>query len=82
VSSDGNAIGYISMGSMDESVNAVKIDGVDATEENVIADTYKISRPFNFLTKGEAEGVSKAFIEWILSGEGQEVVAEEFIPVK
>lgn len=82
VSSDANAVGYISMGSLDDSVKALKVDGVDATEENVKAGTYKISRPFNFLTKGDAQGVAKAFIDWILSAEGQEVVAEEFIPVK
>jgi len=82
VSSDANAVGYISMGSMNDTVKAVKVDGVDATEENVIAGSYKISRPFNFITKGEADGVTKAFIDWVLSGEGQEVVSEEFIPVQ
>ncbi|MEN3003435.1 phosphate ABC transporter substrate-binding protein [Dehalobacterium formicoaceticum] len=82
VSSDANAIGYISMGSLDDSVKALKVDGVDATEDNVIAGTYKISRPFNFLSKGEPTELAKTFIDWILSAEGQEVVAEEFIPVK
>lgn len=82
VSSDANAISYISMGSLDDSVKALKVDGVDATEDNVIAGTYKISRPFNFLSKGEPTELAKTFIDWILSAEGQEVVAEEFIPVK
>ncbi len=53
VSSDANAVGYISMGSMDQTVKALKVNGVDATEDNVVAGTYKISRPFNFLTKGK-----------------------------
>lgn len=82
VSSDANAIGYISMGSMDQTVKALKVDGVDANEGNVIAGSYKISRPFNFLTKGEADGVTQAFIDWVLSAEGQEVVGEEFISVQ
>lgn len=82
VSSDVNAIGYISMGSINETVKVVKVDGIDASEENVIAGSYKIFRPFNFLTKGEMDGVTKAFIYWILSGEGQELVSEEFIPVQ
>lgn len=82
VSSDPNAIGYISMGSMDQSVKAVKVDDVEANEENVLNGTYKIARPFNFLTKGEQSEVVKAFVEWILSSEGQETVSEEFIPVK
>lgn len=81
VSSDANAVGFISMGSMDESVKAAKVDGVDATEENVLSGSYKISRPFNFLFKGEPTELAKAFTDWILGSEGQEVVGEEFIPV-
>ncbi len=82
ISSDVNAIGYISMGSMDDSVKALQVDGVEAIEDNVLAGTYKIARPFNFLTMGEPTDLSKAFIDWILSAEGQELVAEAFIPVQ
>jgi len=82
VSSDPNAIGFISLGSLNESVKAVKVDGAEATAENVINGSYKISRPFNFLIKGEPSELGKAFIDWILSDEGQQVVGEEFIPVK
>ncbi|MGI6678392.1 MAG: phosphate ABC transporter substrate-binding protein [Dehalobacterium sp.] len=82
VSSDVNAIGYISMGAMDDSVKALPVDGVEAIEENVLAGTYKIARPFNFLTKGAPTDLAKDFMDWILSSEGQEIVAESFIPVQ
>lgn len=82
VTGDPNAIGYISMGFIDQNVIAVKVDGIDALPENVLTGTYKISRSFNFLTKGEATGLSRTFMEWVLSKEGQKVVAEGFIPVK
>ncbi|ATW23869.1 phosphate ABC transporter substrate-binding protein [Candidatus Formimonas warabiya] len=81
VSSDANAVGFISLGSLDDSVKAVKVDGVEASEENVIATTYTISRPFLFLTKGEPTDLAKAFTDWVLSAEGQEVVGEEFIAI-
>ncbi|MDD2497526.1 MAG: phosphate ABC transporter substrate-binding protein [Desulfitobacteriaceae bacterium] len=81
VSSDPNAVGYISMGSLDDCVKALKVDGTEPTVENILSAAYKISRPFNFLTKGEANELSEAFIDWILSAEGQEIVAEEFVPI-
>lgn len=81
VASDPNAVGYISMGSLEQSVKALKIDGVEPNEEKVLDGTYKISRPFNFLTKGEPTELSKAFIDLILSSEGQEIVSEEFVPI-
>jgi len=81
VSSDPNAVGYISMGSMDESVKALMVGGVAPSEATVIDGTYTISRPFNFLTKGTPDALSQAFIDWILSPAGQEIVAEEFVPL-
>lgn len=81
VSSDPNAVGYISMGSLDETVKALKVDGAEPTEASVLDSSYKISRPFNFLTKGEATDLSKSFIDWILSDEGQAIVGEEFVPL-
>ena len=71
------AIGYVSLGSLDESqVKAVLIDGAEATAENVKSGTYKVSRPFNIATKGEPTGVAKDFINFILSKEGQAVVTD------
>ncbi len=71
------AIGYISLGSLNDTVKAVKIDGAEATTENIKSGTYKVSRPFNIATKGEATGLAKDFIDFILSKEGQDVIAEE-----
>lgn len=82
VSGDVNGIGYISLGSLDESVTALKIDDVEATNETIQDGTYKVARPFLYLTKEEPEGVVKAFIDFVLSAEGQEIVADGFIPVK
>ncbi len=77
------AIGYISLGSMRPGVKALAVDGVTCTVENVQAGTYKITRPFLLLTKGELTADMQAFLDFILSDEGQTVVIEEgFIPVK
>lgn len=71
-----SAIGYISLGSLDDSVKAVKIDGVEATTENVKNGTYKVSRPFNIATMGEVDEVTQDFINFIMSEDGQAVVEE------
>jgi phosphate transport system substrate-binding protein len=70
------AIGYISLGSLNSSVKALDIDGVNALPENVKNGSYKIQRPFNIATKGEAAGLTKDFIDFILSREGQKVVTD------
>ena len=70
------AIGYVSLGSLGDSVKAVKIDGAEATEENFKAGTYKVSRPFNIATKDEISDIAQDFINFILSEEGQKVVSE------
>ncbi|MBC8585469.1 substrate-binding domain-containing protein [Youxingia wuxianensis] len=75
------AIGYVSLGSLNDTVKALNIDGVEATAENVKSGTYKVSRPFNIATKGEATGLAKDFIDFIMSKEGQEVVSDGYIPV-
>ncbi|MGM9532039.1 phosphate ABC transporter substrate-binding protein [Intestinibacter sp.] len=72
-----NAIGYISFGYLDDSINSVKIGGVEPTEENVYNDSYPISRPFLLVTKGEATDDAKAFIDYILSDDGQKTIEEE-----
>ena len=76
VSSDANAIGYSSMGSLNDSVKAVSIDGVDANTDNVLSGDYSLSRPFNIVLKGDAEGVAADFIKFILSQDGQQVVQD------
>ena len=83
VAGDANAIGYISLGSLD-SVKAVKIDGAEATVDNVKSGDYKVSRPFNVVTNSNTElsDVAQDFMNYILSTDGQAVVAEEgYIPL-
>lgn len=76
VSSNKQAIGYISLGSLNNTVKALKIDGVEATAENVKNGSYKISRPFNIATKAEISELAKDFISYIMSAEGQSVVEQ------
>lgn len=71
-----SAIGYISLGSLDKSVKAVKIDGAEATVDNVKNGSYKISRPFNIATKGDVSEQTQDFIDYIFSAEGQAVIEE------
>lgn len=76
VNGDKNAIGYISLGSLNDSVKAVKVEGVEASSDNVLDGSYKIARPFNIVYKGEADGLKKDFIDFMMSKEGQEMVLE------
>lgn len=72
-----NAIGYVSLGSLDSSkVKALSIDGVEATVENVKNGSYKVSRPFNIATMGEPSAAAQDFINYIMSEEGQTVIEE------
>lgn len=70
------AIGYSSMGSLNETVKALQVNGVAATVENIKSGDYTVARPFNIATKGETSEVAQDFIAYILSAEGQAVVAE------
>lgn len=81
VSGDEYAIGYISLGSLSDKVKALKVDGVEATPQNVKNGTYKIARPFNIATKAEVSSLAKDFISFILSSEGQEVVSKSYISI-
>lgn len=83
VAGDEYAIGYVSLGSLDDSVKAVKIDGAEATADNVKSGDYKVSRPFNIATKTDLNNpTADDFIAFIMSEEGQAVVAEEgYIPL-
>ena len=76
VTGNKNAIGYISMGSMNDAVKTLEIDGVEATFENIKNGSYKIARPFNIATKADASPATQDFINFILSQEGQAVVEE------
>ncbi|MGN0355999.1 MAG: substrate-binding domain-containing protein [Muricoprocola sp.] len=76
VEGDVNAIGYVSLGSLNDSVTAVKIDGAEATAESILAGDYKIVRPFNIATKEEVSEAAQEFIDFIMSEEGQAVVTD------
>lgn len=77
VAGNPNAIGFMSLADVDDSVKVVKIDGVEPTPETVKDGSYKIQRPFLFLTKGAATGATQAFIDWVLGPEGQKIIEEE-----
>lgn len=77
VAGNESSIGYVSLGSLNDTVKAVKVDGVEATTDSVKSGDYKLSRPFNIATKGEPTGVAKDFINFILSADGQAIVEEE-----
>ena len=82
VAQDEYAIGYISLGSLDDSVKAVKVDGSEATAENIKNGSYKISRPFNIATKEDLSDAAQDFEDFILSTEGQKVVEDnKYIPL-
>ena len=77
ISSTPSSVGYLSMGYLDSSVKALKVNDVAATEENVANGSYTLIRPLNFLTKGQPIGEAKAFIDWILSDLGQTLVKSD-----
>ena len=76
VAGDEYALGYISLGSLNDTVKALKIDGTEATADNIKNDSYKIARPFNIATKGDVSEVAADFVNFILSNEGQKVVED------
>lgn len=76
VAGEKNAIGYISLGSLNDTVKALKIDGAEASAENIKNGTYKIARPFNIATKADASPLAKDFIAFIMSTQGQKVVGD------
>ncbi len=76
VASNVAAIGYISLGSLNDTVKALQIDGADATVENIKSGAYKVARPFNIATQAEVSEAAQAFIDFILSAEGQAIVQE------
>ena len=77
VSGDENGIGYISLGSLNDTVKAVKVDGAAATAENVKDGSYKVARPFNIVTGQNLSEAAQDFINFIMSSDGQAIVEEE-----
>lgn len=76
VAGNKNSIGYISLGSLNDTVKAVKVDGVEPTVENIKNNTYKVFRPFNIATRDDISELAQDFISFILSSDGQKVVEE------
>jgi phosphate transport system substrate-binding protein len=76
------AIGYISLGSVDDTVEAISVGGIEATTENVKNGSYKIARPFIVLTGNNVHAESTAFVNWMLSSDGQKIVSKSWITVK
>ena len=76
VAGDPYAIGYISLGSLNDTVKAAKIDGAEATTENVANGSYKVARPFNIVTKDGLSDMAKDFVDYIMSAEGQDIIEQ------
>lgn len=81
VAGDDYAIGYVSLGSLNDTVKALNIDGVEPTAENVKNKTYSVSRPFQIATKGQPSALAQDFIDYILSSDGQAVISKSYIAV-
>lgn len=83
VSTTPNTIGYVSLGSLTDSVKTVKVEDVVPSKETVLSGEYKISRPFIYTTGGELSEAAQMFVDFIMSAEGQKIVEENgFIPVQ
>ena len=83
VAHDPAAIGFISLGLVNEQVRALDLDNVKATDDNIRAKSYRLVRPFLFLTRQAPAGLAKQFIDFVLSAEGQTLVAKEgLLPVR
>lgn len=77
------AIGYIGMGYMDNSVESLKVDGVEPTKENILNKSYPIAREVYWYTAKERDGVTKGLVDYAISPQGQAIIEEEgFVPVK
>lgn len=77
VADDPNAIGFISLGLVNDRVKALKLDGMEPTVENVRAQRYKIVRPFLFVFKAPPQGIAKDFLDYVLSPKGQKLLMQE-----
>lgn len=82
VAQNPNAIGYISLAYSDETVVNIVIDGMIASTDNVINGYYTIKRPFNMVTKGQPDELEQAFIDFVFSDEGAQIISKEAVPIK
>jgi phosphate transport system substrate-binding protein len=82
IAQNGDSIGYISLGSVDNTIKAISVEGVAATNDNVKNGTYKIARPFIVLTGNSVSAESAAFVDWMLSDAAQAIVTTSWITVK
>lgn len=76
-----DSIGYVSLGSLDSSVKSLMVDDVYCNELNVINKSYKISRPFLYVTYGTESTATKTFLNWVMRSEAQKIVSADFISV-
>lgn len=76
VANDPNGIGYISLGSLNDSVKAIRIDGVEATADNVKSGSYKVSRPFNIVLSDMSNAAASDFVTFVMSADGQAIVED------
>lgn len=82
VAGNPNAIGYVSLGSLDANVKALTIDGVEASSGNVVNGSYKVARPFILLYReNKISEQTRAFFDWVLSPEGQNIVGRSYVKV-
>ncbi|MCX7772463.1 MAG: phosphate ABC transporter substrate-binding protein [Clostridia bacterium] len=81
VSQNPNAIGYVSLTYVDQTIKAIDVDTIKATEENVKNNTYTIKRPFNILVQTKTDAVTQAFVDFIYSEEGKAIISKEALPV-
>lgn len=79
VAQDPNAIGFISYAHMSDDVKSVSVDGISPSDSTIGDGSYKLQRPFIFLTKGEPTGETKKFLDWVMSDEGKKVLQQEKI---
>jgi phosphate transport system substrate-binding protein len=77
VAGDPNAIGYISLGLVNERIRALVLDGAEPSEATILDGRYKLVRPFLFVSKGELKGMAGDFVEFVLSREGQDMIRKE-----
>ncbi len=77
VAGNPKAIGYVSLGSLDDSVKALKVDGTEPSVDTVKSGDYKLQRPFNIVTKGKVKELPQDFIDYIMSADGQKIIEKE-----
>ena len=82
VAGNPDAIGYISLGSLNDTVKALEVDGVAPTVENINNGTYKVYRPFNIATKDGLSETAQDFVNFIMSEQGQKIVGEDYISIE